>query len=116
MQLLRSSLIASYNRPLELNWVAGALLFCLTLCLAVTGAMLPMDNAGYWTAVVVTNIPHYIPFIGSGLRTLWRGGDFVGPITLTRTLAIHIWVLPFLLFALIGGHLYLLRRHGAFGG
>ena len=38
-----------------------------------------------------------------------------GPITLTRTFAIHIWVLPFLLFAFIGGHLYLLRRHGEFG-
>jgi quinol-cytochrome oxidoreductase complex cytochrome b subunit len=64
---------------------------------------------------VVTNIPHYLPFIGNGIRTLWRGGDFVGPITLTRTFAIHIWVLPFLLFSFIGAHLYLLRRHGEFG-
>lgn len=115
LHMLRTALSASYKRPRELNWVSGALLFFLTLGLAVTGAMLPMDNAGYWTTVVVTNIPHYIPFIGTGLRTLWRGGDFVGPITLTRTFAIHIWVLPFLLFALIGGHLYLLRRHGEFG-
>src|SRR5205807_2330128 len=87
----------------------------LVLGLAITGAMLPMDQAGYWTTVVVTNIPHYLPFIGDGLRTLWRGGDFVGPITLTRTFAIHIWVLPFLLLAFIGAHLYLLRRHGEFG-
>jgi quinol-cytochrome oxidoreductase complex cytochrome b subunit len=39
----------------------------------------------------------------------------VGPITLTRTFAIHVWVLPFLLFSFIGAHLYLLRRHGEFG-
>jgi quinol-cytochrome oxidoreductase complex cytochrome b subunit len=115
LHMLRTFLSASYKRPRELNWVSGAVLFFLTLGLAITGAMLPMDNAGYWTAVVVTNIPHYIPFIGDGIRALWRGSDFVGPVTLTRTFGIHIWVLPFLLFALIGGHLMLLRRHGEFG-
>lgn len=113
--MLRTFISASYKRPRELNWVTGAILFFLILGLAITGAMLPMDNAAYWTEVVVTNIPHYLPFIGDSVRTLWRGGDQVGPVTLTRTFAIHIWVLPFLLFSLIGAHLYLLRRHGEFG-
>jgi quinol-cytochrome oxidoreductase complex cytochrome b subunit len=115
LHALRTFLSASYKKPRELNWMTGVLLFFLVLALAITGAMLPWDNAAYWTTVVVTNIPHYIPVIGNGIRTLWRGGDFVGPITLTRTFAIHIWVLPFLLIAFIGGHLYLLRRHGEFG-
>ncbi len=115
LHMLRTFLSASYKRPRELNWVTGALLFFLVLGLAITGAMLPWDQAAYWTTVVVTNIPHYIPVIGDGIRTLWRGGDFVGPITLTRTFAIHVWVLPFLMFSLIGAHLYLLRRHGEFG-
>ncbi len=115
LHMLRTFLSASYKRPRELNWVTGALLFFLVLGLAITGAMLPWDQAAYWTTVVVTNIPHYLPLIGDGIRTLWRGGDFVGPITLTRTFAIHVWVLPFLMFSLIGAHLYLLRRHGEFG-
>ncbi len=115
LHMLRTFLSASYKRPRELNWVTGALLFFLVLGLAITGAMLPWDEAAYWTTVVVTNIPHYLPLIGDGIRTLWRGGDFVGPITLTRTFAIHVWVLPFLMFSLIGAHLYLLRRHGEFG-
>ena len=115
LHALRTFLSASYKRPRELNWMSGVILFFLVLGLAATGAMLPWDNAAYWTATVITNILHYVPFIGNGLRELWRGGDFVGPITLTRTFAIHIWVLPFLLFAFIGGHLYLLRRHGEFG-
>ena len=115
LHMLRTFFSASYKRPRELNWVTGALLFFLILGLAITGAMLPMDNAAYWTTVVVTNIPHYIPFVGDAMRTLWRGGDFVGPITLTRTFAIHIWILPFLLFGLIGAHLLLLRRHAEFG-
>ena len=115
LHMLRTFLSASYKRPRELNWISGAVLFFLVLGLAITGAMLPWDQAGYWTTVVVTNIVHYFPFIGDGLRELWRGGDFVGPITLTRTFAIHIWVLPFLLLVFIGTHLYLLRRHGEFG-
>lgn len=115
LHALRTFLSASYKRPRELNWVTGSLLFFLVLGLAITGAMLPWDQASYWTTVVVTNILHYFPFIGDGLRQLWRGGSFVGPITLTRTFAIHIWVLPFLLFTFIGAHLYLLRRHGEFG-
>ncbi len=115
LHALRTFLSASYKRPRELNWMSGVILFFLVLGLAATGAMLPWDNAAYWTATVITNILHYVPFIGNGLRQLWRGSDFVGPITLTRTFAIHIWVLPFLLFAFIGGHIYLLRRHGEFG-
>lgn len=115
LHMLRTFLSASYKRPRELNWISGALLFFLVLALAITGAMLPWDQAAYWTTVVVTNIPHYLPVIGDGIRTLWRGGDFVGSITLTRTFALHVWVLPFLMFTLIGGHLYLLRRHGEFG-
>ncbi|MFN2581527.1 MAG: cytochrome bc complex cytochrome b subunit [Candidatus Dormibacteria bacterium] len=115
LHALRTFLSASYKRPRELNWMTGTILFFLVLALAITGAMLPWDQAAYWTTTVVTNIPHYFPVIGDGLRQLWRGGDFVGPITLTRTFAIHVWVLPFLLFSLIGAHLYLLRRHGEFG-
>ncbi|MEO8898580.1 MAG: cytochrome b N-terminal domain-containing protein, partial [Candidatus Dormibacter sp.] len=87
LHMLRTFLSASYKRPRELNWVSGALLFFLVLGLAITGAMLPWDQAAYWTTVVVTNIPHYIPFVGDGIRKLLRGGDFVGPITLTRTFA-----------------------------
>ena len=112
---LRTFISASYKKPRELNWISGVMLFFLVLAMAITGAMLPWDQASYWTAVVVTNIPHYLPVIGNGVRTLWRGGDFVGPVTLTRTFALHIWVLPALLLGLIGGHLYLLRRHGEFG-
>jgi len=115
LHALRTFMSASYKKPRELNWMVGVTLFFLVLAMAITGAMLPWDQASYWTATVVTNIPHYLPIIGNGVRTLWRGGDFVGQITLTRTFALHIWVLPALLVALIGAHLLLLFRHGEFG-
>src|SRR5439155_860337 len=99
----------------ELNWVTGVGLFILVLAMAITGAFLPWDQAAYWTAVVVTNIPVYTPFIGPFLRALWRGADTIGPTTLSRTFGIHVWLIPAILFPLIGAHLALLRKHGEFG-
>jgi ubiquinol-cytochrome c reductase cytochrome b subunit len=115
LHMVRTFFSGSYKRPRELNWITGVGLFVLVLGMAITGAFLPWDQAAYWTAVVVTNIAAYTPFIGSFARALWRGGDFVGPITLSRTFGIHVWLLPVILFPLIGAHLALLRKHGEFG-
>lgn len=115
LHMVRTFISGSYKRPRELNWVSGVLLLLLVLGMAITGAFLPWDSAAYWTAVVTTNIPSYIPVIGGWVREVWRGGDLVGPMTLVRTYGLHIWVLPSLLLSLIGVHLYLLRRHGEFG-
>ena len=36
-------------------------------------------------------------------------------VVLVRTFGIHVWLIPALLFSLIGAHLALLRKHGEFG-
>src|SRR5918911_1708696 len=115
LHMVRTFFSGSYKRPRELNWITGVILFTLVLGMAITGAFLPWDQAAYWTAVVVTNIPAYIPLIGPFIRTLWRGSDVMGPVTLSRTFGIHVWLLPAILFPLIGAHLALLRKHGEFG-
>lgn len=115
LHMVRTFFSGSYKRPRELNWVTGVILFVLVLGMAITGAFLPWDQAAYWTAVVVTNIPAYTPLVGPFIRALWRGGDAMGPITLVRTFGIHIWLIPAILFPLIGVHLALLRKHGEFG-
>src|SRR5205814_717087 len=93
LHMVRTFFSGSYKRPRELNWVTGVGLFVLVLAMAITGAFLPWDQAAYWTAVVVTNIAVYTPFIGSFLRALWRGADTVGPTTLSRTFGIHVFIL-----------------------
>ncbi len=115
LHAVRTFTSGSYKRPRELNWVTGVVLLLLVLGLSITGAFLPWDQAAYWTAVVVTNIPGYTPVIGDFLRTLWRGGEFVGPATLSRTFGIHIWLLPGALLTFVLFHLLLLRKHGEFG-
>ncbi|MGH7776503.1 MAG: cytochrome b [Candidatus Dormibacterales bacterium] len=115
LHMLRTFFSGSYKRPRELNWVTGVLLFLLVLGLSITGAFLPWDQAAYWTAVVVTNLVRYVPAVGNQLGEMWRGGVFLGPITLVRTYGIHIWVLPAITYSLVGIHLYLLLKHGEFG-
>ena len=115
LHMIRTFVSGSYKKPRELNWIVGVILFLLVLGLGITGAMLPWDQAAYWTATVVTHVVDYIPFLGGWIQEILRGGPQMGPETLTRFFAIHIWLLPALLVPLIGLHLILLRRHGEHG-
>ncbi|HVA21858.1 MAG TPA: cytochrome b N-terminal domain-containing protein [Candidatus Micrarchaeia archaeon] len=115
LHMVRTFVSGSYKKPRELNWITGVILFLLVLGLGITGAMLPWDQAAYWTTIVTTHVLSYIPGLGHWAQEIWRGGNQVGPVTLTRTFAIHIWLLPALLVPLIVVHLYLLRRHGEHG-
>ena len=115
LHMIRTFVSGSYKKPRELNWIVGVLLFLLVLGLGITGAMLPWDQAAYWTATVVTHVVDYIPFLGNWIQEILRGGPQMGPETLTRFFAIHIWLLPALLVPLVGLHLILLRRHGEHG-
>ncbi len=104
-----------YKAPRELNWVVGVALLLLTIILAFTGYLLRWDQDGFWASVVGMKIGSYSPFVGSYVIHFLLGGDVVGPATLSRFFALHVWLLPAALAPLIGLHLYLLRRHGVFG-
>src|ERR671916_2369378 len=104
-----------YKAPRELNWVTGVTLLLLVIGLAFTGYLLRWDQDGFWASVVGMKIGSYSPFIGGPTIHFLLGGDVIGPATLSRFFAIHVWLLPAVLAPLIGLHLYLLRRHGVFG-
>ncbi len=104
-----------YKAPRELNWVVGVVLLLLVIGLAFTGYLLRWDQDGFWASVVGMKIGSYSPFIGGATINFLLGGDVVGPATLSRFFAIHVWLLPAAIAPLIGLHLYLLRRHGVFG-
>lgn len=104
-----------YKAPRELNWVVGVALLLLVIILAFTGYLLRWDQDGFWASVVGMKIGSYSPFVGSYVIHFLLGGDVIGPATLSRFFALHVWLLPAALAPLIGIHLYLLRRHGVFG-
>lgn len=102
----------AYKKPREANWLIGIALLGVVVVLAFTGQLLPYDQMGYWAATVGLQIASSAPIIGDSVGRLMRGGDTVGALTLTRFYALHVFLLPVLLGALVGAHLYLLRRHG----
>lgn len=102
----------AYKAPRELNWMVGVLMLGLVAAFALTGYLLPWDQKGYWATQVATGIIGTLPGLGSPAQTLLLGGTAYGNYTLTHFFALHTFVLPAVILALLGGHIYLFRRHG----
>ncbi len=115
LHMVRTFLSGSYKAPREMNWVVGVILILIVTVMAFSGYALRWDQEGFWAWEVGMKIASYTPLIGNWMITFLLGGDTVGPATLSRVFAIHVWLLPAALAPLIGIHLYLLRKHGEFG-
>jgi len=102
----------AYKYPRELNWIIGVVLLILTMAMSFTGYLLPFDQRSYWATVVGVNINASGPLLGPYLADFLRGGaEFTGT-TLSRFYAIHMLLIPGLIAALIGAHLYLVAKLG----
>lgn len=108
----RVFLMGAYKYPRELNWLSGSLLLLLTLGMAFTGQLLRWDQDAYWAVVVGAEQAGRVPFLGPMLVQILVAGQTVGGATLTRFYATHVFLIPAMMFALIGVHLYLVVRHG----
>lgn len=112
LHVLRVFFHGAYKYPRELTWTGGALLFVVVLGFAFTGYLLPWDQKAYWATVVGTNIAGSAPLVGTLALELLRGGPAMATATLTRFYGFHVWVLPALLFTLVGAHLFMVVRQG----
>ena len=108
----RVFIFGAYKYPRELNWVIGVVLLILTLVMAFTGYLLPFDQRAYWATIVGVNINGTGPLLGPYLSDFLRGGGEFGATTLSRFYAIHMLLVPGLIIALIGAHLYLVTKLG----
>jgi quinol-cytochrome oxidoreductase complex cytochrome b subunit len=80
--------------------------------MAFTGYLLPFDQRSYWATIVGVNINGTGPFIGPYLSDFLRAGPEFGATTLSRFYSIHMLLIPALMAALIGFHLYLVMKLG----
>lgn len=102
----------AYKYPRELTWIIGVVLLILTLVMGFTGYLLPFDQRGYWATIVGVNIAGTAPFIGPYMADFLRAGPEFGATTLSRFYAIHMMLIPGIMAALIGFHLYLVAKLG----
>lgn len=124
LHMARVFYTASYRPPREFNWFAGILLLALTLALSFTGYLLPWDQLAYWAITIGVNIAsspreltdalgltaYFDP--GGEIKKLLLGANTVGGEALIRFHLLHVIVLPVVLFALLGVHVWRIRKDG----
>jgi quinol-cytochrome oxidoreductase complex cytochrome b subunit len=112
VHMLRTFYYAAYKFPREITWLTGVILLLCTLGMGFTGYLLPWNQRSYWATTVGTEIAGTVPAIGDFVMRVLRGGNDLSGVTLARFFAVHIWVIPAIIIALIGVHLYLVIRIG----
>ena len=112
LHMARTFFFGAYKYPRELNWVIGVALLILTFVMALTGYLLPFDQRSYWATIVANNITASGPLVGPYLGDFLNGGAEFNATTLSRFYAIHMLLVPGIIGALIGAHLYLVTRLG----
>jgi ubiquinol-cytochrome c reductase cytochrome b subunit/menaquinol-cytochrome c reductase cytochrome b subunit len=112
LHMARVFVFGAYKYPRELNWVIGVVLLILTMVMGFTGYLLPFDQRSFWATVVGVNITGTGPVLGPYLADFLRGGAEFEQTTLARFYAIHMLIVPGLIIALIGAHLYLVVKLG----
>src|SRR5579875_2315270 len=112
LHVLRVFLTGAYKYPRELNWLSGVVLLLLTVGIVFTGQILRWDQNGVWTILIVAAQAARTPVIGNWLAYFLIGGNSINGTTLSRFFSWHVFVLPGLLFAIIGFHLFRVLKIG----
>ena len=112
LHMLSVLFMGSYKGRREFTWLSGFIIFNLSMALCLTGYLLPWSQLSFWATTVATDAAGALPVVGEFLVEFLRGGPTVGNQTLGRFFALHVVALPLVLLALIGVHLFCVKRRG----
>jgi ubiquinol-cytochrome c reductase cytochrome b subunit len=102
----------SFLYPREGLWIVGATSLVLMIATAFLGYVLPWGQMSFWAATVITNLFSALPVIGESVVSWLWGGFAVGSPTLQRFYVLH-FLLPFVITAMVGLHLFILHETGS---
>ena len=112
IHMIQVFLFGAFKFPRELTWMVGVVLLVATLAMAFSGQVLRWDQDAYWGLGIVASIVGRIPLVGGQLVQVVLGGPIIAGETLTRFFALHVFVIPGLLIALVGVHLLMVLKLG----
>ncbi len=113
LHMFRALLYGSYQKPRELLWIFGMLIYFALMAEAFMGYLLPWGNMSYWGAQVIVSLFGAIPGIGDALTEWIRGDFYISDVTLNRFFALHVIAIPFALVFLVIAHLMALHEVGS---
>ncbi|WP_122709889.1 cytochrome b [Pseudomonas viridiflava] len=113
MHMFRGLLYGSYQKPRELVWIFGMLIYLSLMAEAFMGYLLPWGQMSYWGAQVIISLFGAIPVIGEDLTQWIRGDYLVSGITLNRFFALHVVALPIVILGLVVLHILALHEVGS---
>ncbi|HMO11883.1 MAG TPA: ubiquinol-cytochrome c reductase cytochrome b subunit [Actinotalea sp.] len=118
VHMMRVFFTGAFRKPRELNWLVGFTLMILGLAAGFSGYSLPDDVLSGNGLRITDGVVKSIPVIGSYLSYFIFGGEFPGEHIIPRLFTVHILLVPALILALIGLHLFLvvLHKHTQFPG
>src|SRR5579884_3509934 len=105
----------SYKAPREVLWMIGVAILIVMIATAFMGYSLVWGQMSFWAVTVITNLFSSLDSIVSGLGTtivqwIWGGFSVDNP-TLNRLYSLH-YLLPFVIAALVGLHIWALHVPG----
>jgi ubiquinol-cytochrome c reductase cytochrome b subunit len=111
--MFRALIYGSHQKPRELVWILGMLIFLTLMAEAFMGYVLPWGQMSYWGAQVIINLFGAIPVIGPELTEWIRGDYLVSDATLNRFFALHVVALPLVILLLVVLHIGALHEVGS---
>jgi ubiquinol-cytochrome c reductase cytochrome b subunit len=113
LHMFRGLAYGSYQKPRELIWILGMLIYVALMAEGFFGYLLPWGNMSFWAGQVIVSLAGAIPFVGEALAT-WVRGDFnISGITLNRFFALHVVLIPLVLIVLVFLHILALHEVGS---
>lgn len=113
LHIYRGILYGSYQRPRELVWVIGSMLFLALIAEAYTGYVLPWGQMSFWASNVIISLLGVIPFIGKTLMIWVQGDYYISGATLHRFFSFHVVAFILLLLILIFVHIVSFHKVGS---
>ena len=114
LHMFRGLMYGSYQKPRELVWLLGMLIFLALMAEAFMGYVLPWGNMSFWGAKVIISLFGAIPL---DRRHAGRNGSWAttspADATLNRFFALHVIALPLVLLLLVVLHIAALHEVGS---
>jgi ubiquinol-cytochrome c reductase cytochrome b subunit len=116
--LARIFFTGAFRKPRDINWLVGVTLLLFSIFNGYTGYSMPEDLLSGSGLRIAFSLAEGIPVVGPWLAYLLFGGQYPSVALDHRLYVSHVFIVPVILFGLLGLHLALIwrQKHAQFPG